>query len=181
MGIFSTAVSDTRSDSDESTSKSKEAEYSEFEPWPEASKFSSWKVSFCREVISGSPHLRLISEWLAEIELASGMGELDHTEFIFDKHHLEFETLDSKIANGITKIVPTELKRKINFLEETKYKNQRPELTGRQIRFQVFLFFNVKKTQEHTINLSDLRNVELYYDIVKMFNQAWEETLLASW
>ena len=45
--------------------------------------------------------------------------------------------------------------------------------------FQVFLFLNINKTQGHTMNLCDLRNVELYKDNPKMFNQAWEETFQA--
>ena len=174
----STALSDTRSVADESTSKRKEAENFESEPWPHASKFSSCKVSFRREVISGSTHPRSISEWFAEIDLAAGMEDLDHSGYTLDEHQIDFETLDSKVAKGIMKIIPGEFQRKINFLEETQYKNKRPILTDRQSMFQVF-FFIVNKTQEHTMNLSDLLNVELRNDNLQMSNQAWEETLLA--
>ena len=52
-------------------------------------------------------------------------------------------------------------------------------LTGRQIMYQTFSFFNIHTTEEHTLNMNDVPNVELYNDILKMFNQAWEETLLA--
>ena len=52
----STALSDTRSVADESSSKRKEAEKFQFEPWPQASRFGSRKVSFRREVMSGSTH-----------------------------------------------------------------------------------------------------------------------------
>ena len=45
--------------------------------------------------------------------------------------------------------------------------------------FHIFSFFNINKTQEHTMNLSDLLLVELYNENVKIFNHAWEETLLA--
>ena len=38
----------------------------------------------------------------------------------------------------------------------------------------------MNKTQDHTISLSDLVNVKLYTDNLKMFDQAWEETLLSS-
>ena len=87
----SIALSDTRSVADVSTSKRKESDNFEFEPWPRASKISSWKVSFRREVRSGSTHSRLISDCFAEIDLAAGMEELDYSEFIFDKHQVEFE------------------------------------------------------------------------------------------
>ena len=102
--------------------KRKEAEKFEFEPWPQASQFSSWKVSFRTEVTTGSTHLRLASERLAEFDLPSGMEELDWSGFIFDKDHSEFETLGSKVAEEIMKIIPPHFKRKINFLEETQYK-----------------------------------------------------------
>ena len=52
-------------------------------------------------------------------------------------------------------------------------------LTGRQSIFQKKKFFNINETQGHSMNLSDLLNVELYNDNLKMFNEAWEETLLA--
>ena len=58
----------------------------EFEPWPQASKFVSWKVSFRREAISGSTHPRLNSDWSAQIDLATGIEDWDHSGFIFDKH-----------------------------------------------------------------------------------------------
>ena len=32
------------------------------------------------------------------------MGELDHSGFVFD-NHMEFETVHSKIAKGITKVI----------------------------------------------------------------------------
>ena len=43
----------------------------------------------------------------------------------------------------------------------------------------MFSFLHINKTQEHTMNLSDLLIVELYIDNPKIFNQAWEETVLA--
>ena len=39
----STALSDTRPLADEGSSNRKEAEKLEFEAWPQASKFNSWK------------------------------------------------------------------------------------------------------------------------------------------
>ena len=52
------------------------------------------------------------------------MEALDHAGFIFDKHQLGSETLHSKIDEGITKMIPAEFKRKINFSEEIQYKKQ---------------------------------------------------------
>ena len=129
--------------------------------WPQASDFNSRKVCFRREVTTGSIHLRLSSDCVSEFDLASTTDEANRSRFIFDKHHIEFETLDSKIAEGIFKIIPIEFKSKIYVLEET----------------QVFLFFHVSKIQEHTMIWSDLFDVELYDENLKMTNQVWEETL----
>ena len=75
--------------------KRKEAEKFEFARWPQASKFSSWKVSVRRGMTTGSARPRLINEWSAEIDLASGAAESD----FFDKHEFEFESLDPRIAD----------------------------------------------------------------------------------
>ena len=96
----STGLSDTRSVTDESTSKRKDAEKFEFQSWPQASKFNSWKVCFRREVTTRSTHPRLSSDWLAEMDLASTKDELDLSGFIFDKHQSELENLNSKTAKG---------------------------------------------------------------------------------
>ena len=85
--------------------------------------------------------------WLLEIVLAASIGDLDHSGFVFDRHQLDFETLASKIAKGVMKIIPADFKRKTNFLDETQYKNKCPMLTGRQIMYHIFSFFNIKKTQ----------------------------------
>ena len=111
-----TALSDTRSVTDEST----EAEKFECEPRQQASKLKSWNLFFRREVIPGSNHLRIVSDWLAEIDVAASMAELDHSGFVF------------KIARGSMKNVLAELKRKVNFLEETQCTKTCPMLAGRQ-------------------------------------------------
>ena len=58
------------------------------------------------------------------------MEELDHSGFVLDEHQIKFETLDSKVAKGIVKII----------LSETQYKTKCPMLTVRQIMCQIFSF-----------------------------------------
>ena len=90
-----------------------EAEKIQFEPWPHASKFGSWKLSCRREVISGSTYQQLVSECLTEIDVATRMEGMEYSGFVFDKHQTELKTLDSKTAKGILKIVLLEFKRMI--------------------------------------------------------------------
>ena len=97
---------------------------------------------------------------------------------MFDKHRVEFETLDSNIDKGIMKkVTPADFRRNINFSEWTPYKNKCPLLTDRQIKNQMFSFFNINKTQAHAMNLNELLDVGLHNDNLKMFSGAWEETL----
>ena len=101
---------------------------------------------------------------------------------MFHKHPLELQTLDSKIANGIMKIVPADFKKKIDFLEETQYKNKRPTAHGEaKLCFKYFCSSNIIKTLEHMMDLSDLLEVELRNDNLKMLNQAWEGNIISPW
>ena len=45
--------------------------------------------------------------------------------------------------------------------------------------YQIFSFSNINKTQRRAMNLNDLLNVESYSDNLKMFTQAWGESLMA--
>ena len=82
---------------------------------------SSIKIQFVERLSSSRGDIlivasRLVSDWLPEFDLAAGMDEMDHSGFAFDKHIMEFGTLDRKIAKGILKILPADSKRKINLL-----------------------------------------------------------------
>ena len=116
---------------------------------------------------------RFICDWLAEIDVAACVEDLDSRGIVFDKHQMDFETLDSKIPKGIMKVLPVDLKRKINFLGETT--KRCPLVTGRQIMFPMFSLFNINsQTQGHSMNLSGLLNVALRNDKLKMLIQAWK-------
>ena len=132
-------------------------------------------LSFRREVLSGSSHPRLVSDCLADIDLATSKDDLDHSGFVFDKHNQEFETLDSKIAKGIMEIIPVDFMRKINFLDGKQYLSQRAMLTARQIVDQILSFFRINQTQGHTMNLNDPIYMKLYND--KPQSVQAEETL----
>ena len=115
-------------------------------------------------------------DWFAELDVAARMEELDNSGFLLDKHHCSLKLWVRRLLLGIMKIFLAKFKRKIHVLDEPQSKNKFPMLTVRQILFQIFSFFNTNKTQGHTMNLSDLLNVDLYNDNLKMLNHSWEET-----
>ena len=133
----STALSDTRSVTDGSSSKRKDAEKFEFESWPQGSTFSSWNLCFRREDTTGSTHPRLVSEWFADVDLASSMGVLDYSGFVFDKHQLEFETLQRLPKESWRLFRPKSRERSFSWRRLNTNTNS-PMVTGRQSMFQVF-------------------------------------------
>ena len=70
------AFSDIRSVSGDVTQE-KESEKFDFEPWLTASKIGSWKILFRREVIAGSTHPNVITKWLAEVDIAANIEDLN--------------------------------------------------------------------------------------------------------
>ena len=75
--IHHTAIPHAGSTIENGTQKRKEAE--KLESWPLASRFGLWKISFGREVMSGSVHPKLVVQWLAESDHAANMDCLDHS------------------------------------------------------------------------------------------------------
>ena len=70
-----------------------------------------------------------------------------------------------KHAKGIAKIIP-----------RNGTKRNSTMLTSRQIIHQIFSFFTINKTQ--AMSVTDLFNIEMRHDNLKVFNQPWEETQL---
>ena len=69
---------------------------------------------------------------------------------------MEFETLGSKIAKGIMKIIPADFKRKKSFLQDQLHQNQAPMFTSRHIVCQILSFFRINKTRGYTMSLRDV-------------------------
>ena len=113
-------------------------------------------------------HSRFITDWLREIDVAASMGEWDHSGFVVRRTpNGVWEILDSEIAKGIMRIIPTGFKRN---MERLSTKASVQCLQG---------MICINKTQGHTVNVNAWLNVELHNDNLKMFYQAWRRTLLA--
>ena len=111
-------------------------------------------------MISGSTHPRLISERFAEVDVAAGEEELDYSGFIFDKHQTGCKTQASKIAKEI--------------METNVHCSRAGKVCYKYICSSTSI--RLRSTRR---TVSDLLDVELYNDNRKMFNQAFEETVLA--
>ena len=69
----------------------------EFEQWRHVTRFKSWKASFRREVLAGSTHPRQATDWLAEIDQAASIEDLDDGGSVHGNTRMSFETMDSHI------------------------------------------------------------------------------------
>ena len=63
--------------------------------------------------------------------------------------------------------------------KELEEKKNLPLLTGRQIAFMICAFFEINNVHGRAMSMNDLLNIEVVNDILKKFDQAWEETLMA--
>ena len=87
---------------------------------------------------------------------------MEHSGFAFDSNQMEFEILLSKIVKRtVLENIPREFKRKIDLLDERQYKEKRTMLTGRQIRCQIFSFFDINNIQGRAMSVADMPNIEL--------------------
>ena len=71
-------------------------------------------------VITGSSHPRHGTEWLAEIDQATSLQELDDVGAVFGDCQMSLETLDSQNAQGLVKNMNPEFKRQIQVLEDSQ-------------------------------------------------------------
>ena len=110
----------------------------------ERRRCGSWKISFPREVASGSTHPTLAGQCLAEIGQAASMDELKHSVFAFVSRNTEFTTLDSKIVRNCEDH-PSQIQEESRSSGQHQYKEKRSMLTGGQITHHVFSLVNTDK------------------------------------
>ena len=123
----------------------KEAEKLEFDNWPQASRFLSWKVAFRKEAMSELTYPKLAGQWLAEIDQGASMDESTHSGCLQRAQW----TLDSKIVTGTAKIIPSRIHTNMNLMcwIEKQYREHHVMLAGRPVMFQIFAFFDINETK----------------------------------
>ena len=105
--------------------------------------------------------------WINEIEFAKSTAELKTSNTIIGaKLQTNFEALDSKIASGIKKIINGEFRRRVFTVEEAAQKEKRL-LTGMQVAWMIYEYFEVSDTDESVLYITEILKVELKNDHVQ--------------
>ena len=133
------------------------------------------KTSFRSEVITGSTHLRQLTDWSSEIDLATSIQDLAEAGSVFNCARMRSATLGfsncrSRDDNEVR-------------IQETSSGDRRGERTHslsdvdwKQDRFHDLRLQN--DVQGRATAMNDLLNTDLCNDNLKVFDQAWVETLM---
>ena len=95
--------------------------------------------------------------WISDIDRATSMDMLRTSESIRGRNLPSLETLDTKIASSLKKLLAA---RKKVFIEEQKEQNENRFLRGRQIAFMIYDNFRITDTSDF-LNFSDFWELHL--------------------
>ena len=146
----------------------KEAARVDFDPLHPVPPFHIWRPAFKRQVANSSAFPMEAYQWISEVETATCIEDLANLG--------RFETLDAKIASGLTSICHGEFLRRINVLEE-QLDSKRQMLAGRQIAYLIYERFKLPTEDGAIFEFEDLLQVELRGDNLRAFQNDWEFVL----
>ena len=95
-----------------------------------------------------------------------------------DGQVIDFETLDTKIAAGLMRVMHGDFKKRITMREEQHQMLHKRMLTGRQIVFLMFQHFQIADLGISRLEFNDLSVLELKGVNLRAFDTAWDDTLL---
>ena len=107
--------------------KRKETEKMEVKNWPKASRYRG--ILIPRKGIVRIDMSEACRQWLAEIDRAASIDELNHSGFAYSPSSMDFET---NIVKGMAKIIPRHFRRK-SICWMKKCTEHRIMLIGRQL------------------------------------------------
>ena len=146
----------------DSTPERKEMDSPEFEKWPNVTGCKNWKTSIRREVITGLTYPRQATDWLAQIDQAQAMHDLDDVGSVFGSTRMSF---DPGLPNcGRTHEDHESCIQRENFRYPETFKNRQipPLFTGRRIAFMIYAFFQNNDVQVRATSMRDSLDVELF-------------------
>ena len=95
-----------------------ESETVHFEPWPSINAFRHWIMSFRSVISSSSTKQSLSLAWASDIDEATHVGQLRTSVYSQDGMCIDFETLDTKVAAGLMKVMHGDAKKRITMRDE---------------------------------------------------------------
>ena len=94
--------------------------------------------------MSSSPTNPIIAlSWLAEIEEANSIKQLQTSMYSHAGTIINFETLDMNIAAGLMRGMHGDFKKRVTMRDEQHHMIRKKMLTGRQIAFLMFQHFQI--------------------------------------
>jgi len=177
--VFHTASSSTapaQADPEEthgaanSTIRGKEADTIVFDSLTPVAKHRGWRLAFKKKVAGSSRFPQKAFIWISQIEKAKSIEELENDE--------DFETLNAKIAAGLSSIIHGELERQINIIEEQMALIGKM-MNGRQIAWMIYKHYKVSEIEGALLSFEDLLHVSLKGDNVRAFVNEWEAVIIA--
>ena len=98
--------------------RTKEAESISFEGWPSINAFRQWRMSFRRIIASSSTKPTVALAWASEIDEAKEVDQLRSSVYQGDGHRVDFETLDTKVAAGLMKIMHGDFEKRVTMRDK---------------------------------------------------------------
>ena len=158
--------------------RNREAESISFEGWPSINGFRQWRMSCRRIIASSSTKPTVALAWASEVDEAKEVDQLRSSVYQGDGHRANFETLDTKVAAGLMKIMHGDFKKKVTMRDEQYQVIHKQMLTGRQIAFLLFQHFQINDMESPMLETADLLAVELTCDDLRAFDAEWDNTIL---
>ena len=133
--------------------RTKEVESISFEGWPSINGFRQWRMSFRRIIASSSTKPTVPLAWASEIDEAKEVDHLNSSVYQGDGHHVDFETLGTKVAAALMKITHGGFKQRVTMKDEQYQVVHKQMLTGRQIAFIMFQHFQINDMESRCWNV----------------------------
>jgi len=157
-------------DAVKTTLQGKEADTIVFEFLTSVGKHRGGRRAFKKKVAGSSRCPQKAFAWISEVEKTNSIEGLQGDD--------SSETLDAKVAAGLSSILHCELERQITIIEE-QMGQQGNMMNGRQIAWMIYQHYKVSETEGALLCFEDLLHVSLKGDNVRAFVNEWEAVIIA--
>ena len=110
-------------------------------------------MHFRRTIASSSTKPTVALAWASEIDEGTSVDQFRSSVYSSDGLVVDFETLDTKVATGLMKIMHGDFKKRITMKDEEHQMIHKKMLNGRQIAWLMFQHFRIND-MEHSMLLT---------------------------